>query len=380
MCIVCLIATQIYCLPEGYIVQDASLDDIKNVANPTFTSEQIAGLDQPGASLGVDLAGVSYLPGALGLNNLSQTDGINVALLVLANVTPLRDFLLGSPAALAAGASREPLLYKFGELTRKMWHARNFKPHISPQEVVQLIATASQKQFAPGKRTDPMAFMVWLINKLSRSLRALGQTASDGVTIVEASFRGQLRVVREQVDESGVHLVVADETSTFLCLPLDVPPPPLFQDDRAETILHQVPLLSCLARYDGLTAVPTGAELRRFTLRLLPPYLLLHVKRFHKNNFFTEKNSTIVTAPLSLDMAGYLDADAPAPRGGTRYRLVASVGHTGTADEGSFHVHLRRAASGQWFTINDLEVVETQPETVCIAEAYMLVYAHWPSV
>jgi U4/U6.U5 tri-snRNP-associated protein 2 len=35
----------------------------------------------------------------------------------------------------------------------------------------------------------------------------------------------------------------------------------------------------------------------------LPKYLILHVKRFTKNNFFVEKNPTLVNFPLkNLDL------------------------------------------------------------------------------
>ena len=41
-----------------------------------------------------DDVGVSYLPGFVGLNNLSCTDYASVALHALSHVTPLRDFFL----------------------------------------------------------------------------------------------------------------------------------------------------------------------------------------------------------------------------------------------------------------------------------------------
>ena len=36
----------------------------------------------------------------------------------------------------------------------------------------------------------------------------------------------------------------------------------------------------------------------RYSLRRLPPYVICVVKRFRNNNFFVEKNPTIVTFPL----------------------------------------------------------------------------------
>lgn len=39
--------------------------------------------------------------------------------------------------------------------------------------------------------------------------------------------------------------------------------------------------------------------LKRFQLTKLPPYLVFCIKRFTKNNFFVEKNPTIVNFPIT---------------------------------------------------------------------------------
>src|SRR5258707_1851298 len=39
-------------------------------------------------------------------------------------------------------------------------------------------------------------------------------------------------------------------------------------------------------------------QLRRFNCQQLPQYLIIHYKRFTKNNFVEEKNPTIVNFPL----------------------------------------------------------------------------------
>lgn len=41
-----------------------------------------------------------------------------------------------------------------------------------------------------------------------------------------------------------------------------------------------------------------GPTLKRHHLTSLPPYLILHIKRFTKNNFVEERNPTIVNFPL----------------------------------------------------------------------------------
>ena len=45
---------------------------------------------------------------------------------------------------------------------------------------------------------------------------------------------------------------------------------------------------------------------RSYEIQELPPFLILHLKRFQKNDFFTEKNATIITFPIAnLDLTPY---------------------------------------------------------------------------
>ena len=39
-------------------------------------------------------------------------------------------------------------------------------------------------------------------------------------------------------------------------------------------------------------------HMKRFKLTRLPPFIVVHIKRFHKNTFFLEKNPTIVNFPI----------------------------------------------------------------------------------
>ena len=36
---------KVYCLPDGYEIEDRSLDDIRHVLNPTFTAKELAVVD-----------------------------------------------------------------------------------------------------------------------------------------------------------------------------------------------------------------------------------------------------------------------------------------------------------------------------------------------
>ena len=61
----------------------------------------------------------------------------------------------------------------------------------------------------------------------------------------------------------------------------------------------QIPIFELLHKFDG-SRVHDNIKMgrRRYRLTRLPSYLVLHFKRFTKNNFFWEKNPTIVNFPV----------------------------------------------------------------------------------
>jgi hypothetical protein len=63
----------------------------------------------------------------VGLNNIKETDFVNVTIQSLMRVTPLRNFFLIPENYQHC---KSPLVHRFGELTRKIWHARNFKGQV----------------------------------------------------------------------------------------------------------------------------------------------------------------------------------------------------------------------------------------------------------
>lgn len=97
----------------------------------------------------------------------------------------------------------------------------------------------------------------------------------------------------------------------FNFLSLDIPPCPLFRDSHGAYIIPQIPLFQLLQKFDGSTwtdTVTKDAHLRkRYRIKQLPQYLVLHLARFTKNNFTIEKNPTIVTLPVrNLEMRDYI--------------------------------------------------------------------------
>ncbi|KAK1272393.1 Ubiquitin carboxyl-terminal hydrolase 8 [Acorus gramineus] len=385
---------RVYCLPDGYEINDPSLDDIRHVLNPRFTMDQVLQLDI-NKQWSRALDGSNYLPGMVGLNNIKETDFVNVIIQSLMRVTPLRNFFLIPDNYKDC---KSPLVQRFGELTRKVWHARNFKGQVSPHEFLQAVMKSSKKRFRIGAQSDPVEFMSWLLNTLHADLKS----ASNNRNIIHKCFQGELEVIKEKIhsravlekNENGdeqVKMAGTEDGTTqddvmlekyrmsFLMLGLDLPPPPLFKDALEKNIIPQVPLFNILKKFDGISVTevvrPRIARMR-YRVTRLPQYMILHMRRFTKNNFFVEKNPTLVNFPVkNLELKDYIPLE---PRKGetlrSKYDLIANIVHDGKPGEGVYRVFVQRKSEELWYEMQDLHVRETLPQMVALSETYMQIY------
>ncbi|KAF7303026.1 putative mRNA-splicing protein ubp10 [Mycena kentingensis (nom. inval.)] len=379
---------KVYVLPDGYAVSDPSLDDIAFVLAPSFTAASISNLsslDKPS----YDLSNSAYLPGYVGLNNIKRNDHMNVIIHSLLHVPALRNYLLLSDFR---GKETE-LLKRFAGLAKKLWNPRLFKSQVSPHEFLQEVNRASLGKFSLEQQGDPIEFLGWLLNRLHKDT---GGTKRRSSSIIFTTFQGELRVENQQVltrSDLGSHekprfdisREIKSTVSPFLFLAVDLPPPPLFQDAIEKNIIPQVSIHSVLAKYDGKTFQETAGQLRRYKCQRLPPYIILHFKRFTKNQFVEEKNPTIVNFPLrGLDFKDYVDTPTTGSAESTVYDLLANVTHESVAgttrdkEATVWKAHIRAAGGGgdneKWFMIQDLIVEEARKEMIFLGETVLQIW------
>jgi len=380
---------KVYCLPDVYEIFDSSLVDIKYVLNPTYVPSDITNLDT-NVTLSRCLDGSDYLPGIVGLNNIKINDSINCVLQALAHISSFRNFFL-----LTENYSKykSSLVHRFGDLVHKIWNPKNFKSHVSPHEVLQAIAEASNKKYKMGVKIDPIEFMIWFLHTLHTDL---GGTKKPGSSIVFKTFQGLVQIITEKTTiptrnekKKGKAEVKGEEIAVvpFLYLALEIPPPPLYKDAMESNVIPQVPIDACLAKFDGKTPqdLPTG-ERKRYIIKQLPDFLILHLKRFQKNNWFVEKNPTIVNFPLkNLDIKNYIDPSVDV-RDLIKYDLVACIRHISAHDpledvksvegktKGDWSLFIQHKGNEKWFDLQDLLVQEVLPQQVMLCEAYVLFF------
>uniref|UniRef100_A0A915ER39 ubiquitinyl hydrolase 1 n=1 Tax=Ditylenchus dipsaci TaxID=166011 RepID=A0A915ER39_9BILA len=368
-----LATLKFYCLPENYEVIDPSLDDIKYVLKPTYTVEHIKKIDQ-NAKMARAFDGTTYYPGIVGLNNIKANDYTNVILHALAHRPPGDKIVL--------------LPQRFGELVRKLWNPRAFKAHVSPHEMLQAIVLCSNKKFQIIKQGDANEFMTFFLNTIHLALNGTAKTSS---SIIYKIFRGRMRQYTRKVmpveatEEARRTLMETDEFSEqmkeipFLSLAMDLPPPPLYLDEQLQNIIPQVPLAVLFSKYNGQSEKEYKTYndnfLKRFELIHLPEYLIITYNRFNKNQWFVEKNPTIVNFPISnVDLYDCLAEDARAKHKYTTYDLISNVVHDGKPDTSTRK--LLHNATGKWFETShaDLQMREILPQMITLAESYIQIW------
>lgn len=263
-----------------------------------------------------------------------------------------------------------------------MWNPHNFKGHVDPHEFLQAISTASDKKFKPGTVRDPLDFLQFLLNHLHIHL---GGTKKPGSSIIHHIFQGELDVVTEKFRDPATEKPdrtkqpqnmenVSSQTVPFLFLSLDIPPPPLFVDEMEKNIIPQVPIFNLLTKFDGDTETFDNIkkEAKTYIITKLPRYLILYHKRFTKNNWFKEKNTTIVNFPLKyLDFKNCIKGYSSNPKQPTKFNLISNVCHEGEPDKGTYRVHILNKSKHAWYEMQDLMVKEILPQLITLSECYL---------
>lgn len=350
-----------YTLPDNCEYDDCGeFDDIRAVIKPKFTENLLKEIDGRTSPLS-DLQGKPFLPGFIGLNQIKANDYVNVILQALAHIRPLRDDFL-----LKYSGKQGTLGEAFKEAIEKIWNPTRFKAQTSPHELLQAVSTASSKRFSLVKQSDPLEFLIFLLNNLSRECPILTEL-----------LQGRVRIDSCDISQSrSVEPEMKSDAKPFFFLSLDLPPKPLFADPRNPTAIPQIHLTTLLDKYNGGAFTYKQTTASAYSVEKYPKYLVLHINRFVKNNFVIEHNPTIVQfSPTNLSLPHDPNSMSDAP---PAYNLLANVYCTFANDadrnEKSFGVQLKSTATDSWMEIENLLIKEAQAQMLFMSESYIQIW------
>jgi len=330
----------------------------------------------------------------IGLNNIKHNDYINVVIQGLAQVPILRNYFLSKNFASNKQTYDRVMLRRLGELLRKMWKKHHYRPHVSPHEFLQSVVLHSRGRFQFTQRGNAGEFLTWMLNSLHKVISKINKSEN---SIIKDCCEGEMivtsrRIPNPELPEAEKQKLLelpkykaegVSEKQKFMFLSLDLPAKPLFVDPHKQISIPQIHMHSLLEKFNGFNEKEyklKGEErrdplLKKFRISKLPHVLFFQIQRFTKNNFFVEKNPTIVQYPVTnLDMGPLCVEDD----GQEIYDLVANIVHDGEPKDGSYRIHVNHKASGMWKEIQDLIVTDALPEMIPLSEAFIQIWIRRP--
>lgn len=360
---------KVYLLPDNVEVEDKDkiqvLVRIRNAIRPLFSKEEVENFPHEC----IDLNGQKYTNGFIGFNNnASGNDSINVILLLLSHLIPLRDYFL-----LKEYMGEDEIVRRLRIIIRKLWSTRLFKSHVSSEEFLAFISVVEPELL--NNINDPRQIFIWLLNNLVKKSSHLKQ-------ILCESSQGIVQVISTPIkpvlDSKGDLVKFQKETVNkkvttvpYFSLTLDLPPTPLFKDSRNANDLPQVRIEDLLKKFDSSREQDSAHGLKRYKLIRLPQYLILHFNRFDKKSPLPVKgrNQTLIEFSQNLTLQD------------SKYTLITNVVHETIRsavveedDRSSWKIQFLNSKNDQWVeldgTINRLK----EKELLFLQESYMQVW------
>ncbi|AQZ15143.1 SAD1 (YFR005C) [Zygosaccharomyces parabailii] len=360
---------RVYLLPDDVEVEDGGriqiISRIRNSIRPHFNKEEIAGFPE----LCLDLNNQEYTNGFVGFNNnTSGNDAFNVVLLLLSHVMPVRNFLL-----LDNTDHDDELIKRLAVIIRKLWSTKLFKPYVSSEELLAYISVAEKNIL--DQVHDPRQLLLWLVNTLanrSPRLKKILSSSCQGTvkitsTPVASVFdkKGDFVEFRSKIEEQK------EVIHSYCCLTLDLPPYPLFKDNRNANDLPQIAIEYLLSKFNGTQEQEVAQGLRKYRLIKVPQYLILHFNRFDKNASqpVKSRNQTLVEFSHSLELQN------------STYTLIANVVHNAVKsaavedDEMStWKIQLLNPHNEQWTELDGPSRRLKESELLFLQETYIQVW------
>ncbi|KAL3900638.1 MAG: hypothetical protein SGCHY_001201 [Lobulomycetales sp.] len=328
--------------------------------------------------------------GVVGLKNIGNTCYINSILQCLSGTVPLsRYFLSGSFRRHINRynklSSKGKIAEAFAELLRTMWSAED--SIVTPTRFKQIVEEYAS-QFRGSDQHDSQEFLAFLLDAIHEDVNLASDNMAPSTipdddedpdrnwmryternwSIIVDMFQGQLRSV-VQCQKCGKASITYN---TFMYLSLPIP-----KVNRNGVKDGPVTLNECLDLFAELELLDGDNKwcktLRKSSKKLsiskLPPFLMIHLKRFYHQGPFMNKIETHVEFPLNnLDMTNYHNDGS----GRGKYDLYAVTNQYGGLNSGHYTSLVKNPYKQTWLNFDDSRISGT--DKVTSEAAYILFY------
>lgn len=116
---------------------------------------------------------------------------------------------------------------------------------------------------------------------------------------------------------------------------------------------------------------------KKFDLWMLPPVLIIHLKRFSYTRYYRDKLDTFVNFPLkNLDLSDFVvnPHKDSWPHNKRFYNLIGVSNHYGGLGGGHYTAYAKNYHDGKWHYFDDSSVSPSSEDRVVTKAAYMLIY------
>ena len=333
-----LTGKNIYELPKDVIVTDPSHQDIINCYDPFYSQNEIETLDESQMK-NVELKDYfkkEYTRGFIGLNRIGKTDFVNVIIQCIGHCSVVRNMLLKKTyiEEIENELKYPEFVKKMSLIVRKQWNKQLLKALITPFELTSELQRI-KKSFSIDKQGDVIEYFMFFLHALNP---------------ITQSFQSKLIV-----EENGKQSI-----RNCSCIPLDLPPMPLYPDHLKEKIIPHIVLSDLLKKYDGKTETIQQKKSLKYSFSELPKYLVFTLRRFEFNTVQGEKNITIVEFEDMLDMSIYTNKNnSNEDEKEFKYQLISCIKHDGTVTDGHYSCYLKNKSTNEWYLMDD-DIVKTE--------------------
>ncbi|CCD23249.1 mRNA splicing protein SAD1 NDAI_0B02140 [Naumovozyma dairenensis CBS 421] len=333
-------------LPDAILIEgdhEPLLESIKAAFFPKYSHEEIVAFPKKCKDLNKRL----YVNGFVRVTNSSSLDHLNVILLLLSHVTPLRDWLLLSDVS-----AESTFVQGLSNIVRKIWSPYLFKNHVSADEFADFLTV---QNLINKLRNDPADLLIWMLNFMAFDSKALKR-------ILHESCQGKINFNTRKTSQ----------ILPFWKLSLDLPVNSILKEGQNANNLHHVDLHDLLRKFTS----KGNSNSKNYSLEKLPHFLVLHYNRFDFKSEYPVKNRNqiLVQYPSVLKLKE------------VEYVLQANVVHyvkrnpniskrqLAQDDVSNWKIQLCNELTKKWIEIDANQTTNKDAELLFLNETYLQVW------